>query len=74
MKTLIGNIRTSSDTPIHYLYERGHHWESLRAHYHTQQGRRALAREASELAAAYDAAWQALPETAHRSAMPKHFK
>ena len=69
MKT-IGQLRTSSDTPLEYLARQGHTWESLRAAYWAQRNP-TLAADAAERAAFYEEQWKALPETAHRLQMPK---
>ena len=71
MKT-VSQLRLSRDTPLAYLAQQGHTWESLRATYWAQRNP-ALAADATERAAFYEEQWNALPETAHRSRMPKRF-
>jgi hypothetical protein len=72
MKT-IGQLRLSSDTPLAYLAQQGHAWESLRAAYWAKRNP-TLAADATERAAFYEEQWKALPETAHRSQMPKSLR
>jgi len=67
----ISTLRTSRDIPLDYLCQQGHAWESLRAVYWSRRNP-ALAEDATQRAAYYEEQWSTLPETAHRSEMPKY--
>lgn len=70
----IGDLKSSSDTPLTLLYEQGIAYETFRAAYWSFRGDAERMMDATTRAAHYQAAWEAIPENAHRYLPPQSFR